>query len=189
MPQRFAAFRAFSDAAFAEGALSKKTHCIRRLWRITPPRRNRVGSATGQEMSCEDGITTKTKMRVSHQTAPKFLNLSRIRFPIGAIASVGHRISGVLLLFCLPLLALALDRSLRSEADFEALRDLVAAPGRALLLVVVVWAAAHHLLAGIRHLLMDIGVGSRLDQARTSAWAAIVTALVIALAAAVRWWS
>ncbi|KON80217.1 succinate dehydrogenase, cytochrome b556 subunit [Azoarcus sp. PA01] len=125
-------------------------------------------------------------MRAPPGSAPKFLNLSQIRFPIGAIVSIGHRISGVLLLITLPLLALALDRSLRSEADFEALRDLVSAPGRALLVVVVVWAASHHVLAGLRHLLMDVGIGSRLAQARTSAWAAIVAAVVIALAAGAR---
>ena len=36
------------------------------------------------------------------RAAPKFLNLAQIRFPIGAIASIGHRISGVLLLISLP---------------------------------------------------------------------------------------
>lgn len=128
-------------------------------------------------------------MRAQFRSAPKFLNLFQIRFPIGAIASIGHRISGVLLLVSLPMLALALDRSLRSQAEFEAIRELIAAPGRALLLVFVVWATAHHVLAGVRHLLMDIGVGSRLAQARTSAWAAIVAALIIALAAAIRWLS
>ena len=128
-------------------------------------------------------------MRTPPGSATKFLNLSQIRFPIGAIASIGHRISGVLLLITLPLLALALDRSLRSEAEFEALRDLVSAPGRALLLVVVVWAASHHVLAGLRHLLMDVGIGSRLDQARSSAWDAIVAAALIALAVAARWLS
>ncbi|WP_407280947.1 succinate dehydrogenase, cytochrome b556 subunit [Aromatoleum evansii] len=117
------------------------------------------------------------------------MNLSQIRFPVGAIASIGHRVSGVLLLVSLPLLALALDRSLRSESEFEALRDLVSEPWRALLLVILVWAAAHHVLAGVRHLLMDIGVGSRLSPARTSAWAAIVAAGIIAVAAAVRWLS
>ena len=126
-------------------------------------------------------------MRARSANAPKFLNLSQIRFPVGAIASIGHRVSGVLLLVSLPLLALALDRSLRSESEFEALRDLVSEPWRALLLVILVWAAAHHVLAGVRHLLMDIGVGSRLSQARTSAWAAILAAGIIALAAAVRW--
>lgn len=128
-------------------------------------------------------------MRAQFRSAPKFLNLFQIRFPIGAIASIGHRISGVLLLVSLPMLALALDRSLRSQAEFEAIRELIAAPGRALLLVFVVWATAHHVLAGVRHLLMDIGVGSRLAQARSSAWAAIVAALIIALAATIRWLS
>ena len=128
-------------------------------------------------------------MRVRSASAPKFLKLSQIRFPIGAIASIGHRVSGVLLLVSLPLLALALDRSLRSKSEFDALRDLVSEPWRALLLVILVWAAAHHVLAGVRHLLMDIGVGSRLSQARTSAWAAILAAGIIAFAAAVRWLS
>lgn len=128
-------------------------------------------------------------MRVRSASAPKFLKLSQIRFPIGAIASIGHRVSGVLLVVSLPLLAFALDRSLRSESEFDALRDLVSEPWRALLLVILVWAAAHHVLAGVRHLLMDIGVGSRLSQARTSAWAAILAAGIIAFAAAVRWLS
>lgn len=128
-------------------------------------------------------------MRARSASAPKFLKLSQIRFPIGAIASIGHRVSGVLLVVSLPLLAFALDRSLRSESEFEALRDLVSERWRALLLVILVWAAAHHVLAGVRHLLMDIGVGSRLSQARTSAWAAILAAGIIAFAAAVRWLS
>lgn len=128
-------------------------------------------------------------MRIQSRTGPKSLNLFQIRFPVGAIASIGHRVSGVLLFVSLPPLALSLDRSLRSEAEFEALRSLVSTPALAVLVIVMVWAAAHHVLAGVRHLLMDIGVGSRLDQARTSAWTAIVAALAIALAAAVRWFS
>ena len=121
--------------------------------------------------------------------APKFLNLAQIRFPIGAIASIGHRISGVLLLISLPFLVLALERSLRSEADYAALGTWLNSPWRALLLVVMVWAATHHLLAGVRHMLMDIGIGSRLAQARMSAWSTIVAALLIALLAAMRWLS
>ena len=33
---------------------------------------------------------------------PVFLNLAQIRFPIGAIASIAHRVSGVLLFIALP---------------------------------------------------------------------------------------
>lgn len=128
-------------------------------------------------------------MRARVEAAPKFLNLLQIRFPIGAIASIGHRISGVLLVLSLPLLALALDRSLHSEAEFAALRDLASAPWRAMLFALLVWAATHHLLAGIRHLLMDVGIGSGLSRARTSAWAVIVAAAIVALIAAARWLS
>lgn len=126
-------------------------------------------------------------MRSPAAGAPKFLNLFHIRFPIGAIASIGHRISGALLLSSIPLLALALDRSLSSEAAFESLRTAVDTPWWGLLWLVLVWAAAQHALAGVRHLLMDIGIGSALGQARTSAWAVILTAAIIALAGAIRW--
>ncbi len=132
-------------------------------------------------------------MSAPPRDAPKFLNLAQIRFPIGAIASIGHRVSGVLLLLSLPFLVLALERSLRSEADYAALGTWLNSPWRALLLVVMVWAATHHLLAGVRHMLMDIGIGSRLAQARMSAWSTIVAALLIALvtavSAAMRWLS
>ena len=126
-------------------------------------------------------------MRSPAGGALKFLNLIHIRFPIGAIASIGHRISGVLLLISLPLLVLTLERSLGSEAAFESLRTAVDTSWWRLVLLVLVWAAAQHALAGVRHLLMDIGIGNPLAQARTSAWVVILTAAIIAFAAAVRW--
>lgn len=128
-------------------------------------------------------------MRVPAGRTPKFLNLLHIRFPIGAIASIGHRISGVLLLISLPILAIALERSLDSEAAFESLRRAVATPWRGLLLLALIWAVAHHVLAGVRHLLMDIGIGSPLAQARVSAWTVILMAAIIAAAALIRWLS
>ncbi len=57
-----------------------------------------------------------------------FLNLAQIRFPIGAIASIAHRVSGVLLFIALPVLAALLDASLRSEAGFASVRGLLSSP-------------------------------------------------------------
>lgn len=128
-------------------------------------------------------------MRSSAGCPPKFLNLFHMRFPIGAFASIGHRISGVLLLIGLPFLAFALERSLRSEAAFESLRTAVGSPWWGLPVVVLVWAAAQHVLAGVRHMLMDIGIGRHLAPARTSAWAVILAAAIVALAAAIRRWA
>jgi succinate dehydrogenase / fumarate reductase, cytochrome b subunit len=121
------------------------------------------------------------------KTPPRFLTLWNIRFPVGAIASIGHRVSGVLLLLTLPLLALALERSLRSAVDYAQLLDILRSRAIAPVMIVAIWALAHHVFAGIRHLLMDIGIGAPLSQARASAQAAIAAALIAALLAALGW--
>jgi succinate dehydrogenase / fumarate reductase cytochrome b subunit len=112
---------------------------------------------------------------------PVFLNFARLRFPVGAVASIGHRISGVLLFLALPFAVWALERSLRSERPFE----LNAGPLARLAFFLLAWAAAHHLFAGIRHLLSDADIGSSLRASRASAWAALIGALAVGLAALV----
>jgi succinate dehydrogenase / fumarate reductase cytochrome b subunit len=116
---------------------------------------------------------------------PKFLNFARIRFPVGAVASIGHRISGVLLACALPFAVLALQRSLRSEAEFASLAETLRSPAGRAALVLLAWAAAHHVFAGMRHLLMDVGVGASLAAGRASAYAALGAALALACAALV----
>ena len=105
---------------------------------------------------------------------PVFLDLARIRFPVGAVASMGHRVSGVVLVIALPLAVLALQRSLEGDAlAFAGWMRLPAA--------LLAWAAAHHLFAGIRHLLMEADIGSSLHPARRSAYAALIAGAAIGL--------
>lgn len=118
------------------------------------------------------------------RSRPVYLDLARIRFPVGAVASIGHRISGVVLACALPFAAIALERSLASEASFAALVEAIRTPAGRVAAVVLAWGAAHHLLAGIRHLLSDVGVGASLTAARRSAYAVLVAAGVLAAAAA-----
>ncbi|RPI48973.1 MAG: succinate dehydrogenase, cytochrome b556 subunit [Betaproteobacteria bacterium] len=111
---------------------------------------------------------------------PRFLDVTRIRFPVGAICSFGHRVSGVALAIASPLLAVLFTRSLQgAEGYAEAANWLTPLPVRAAL-VLVVWALAHHLLAGVRHLLMDVGFGSALGTARASAWLVNLAGVAIA---------
>ena len=118
------------------------------------------------------------------QTArPIFLNFARLRFPVGAIASIGHRISGIVLACALPFAVLLFERSLRSEAAFASLLEAFLSPAGRVGLVVLAWACAHHLFAGIRHLLMDAGVGASLSAGRRSAYAALAAGFAIAGAA------
>lgn len=112
---------------------------------------------------------------------PVFLNLAQIRFPIGAVASIAHRVAGVLLFIALPVIASLLDASLRTEAGFASVRDLLSSPLSVVAATVLFWALAHHVLAGIRHLLMDVGVGSELARARASARLVLVAAPALTL--------
>ena len=115
---------------------------------------------------------------------PVFLNLARIRFPVGAVASIGHRVSGVLLVCLLPFAVLALERSLAGEAAFSTLLEAIRSPlGRAVT-VLVAWACAQHLFAGVRHLLSDVDIGSSLAASRRSAYAVLIAAALAAGAAA-----
>ncbi|MFB1028555.1 MAG: succinate dehydrogenase, cytochrome b556 subunit [Thauera sp.] len=112
---------------------------------------------------------------------PVFLKLAQIRFPIGAIASIAHRVSGVLLFIALPVVAVLLDTSLRDEAGFASVRDLISSPLAVVAAGVLVWALVHHVLAGIRHLLMDVGIGGELERARTSARLVLIAAPALAV--------
>ncbi|MCK6404659.1 MAG: succinate dehydrogenase, cytochrome b556 subunit [Rhodocyclaceae bacterium] len=126
-------------------------------------------------------------MRKHATRRPRFLNLLQMRYPVGAIVSIGHRLSGLLLIAALPALVIGLEWSLRSEADFRQMCEVLWSPWARGALVLMIWALAHHVAAGVRHLLMDAGVGSRLPRARASARLAIVFAVLCALAAAAGW--
>lgn len=120
---------------------------------------------------------------------PVFFELHRIALPIGAIASFLHRVSGVLLVLAIPPAAFWFERSLVSAQAFDSARAALGSwPGR-LVLFALAWALAHHLLAGIRHLLMDAGAGTHLRAARRSAAFAIAGGAALAACAALLiWW-
>lgn len=117
---------------------------------------------------------------------PVFLNPLRIRLPLPGWVSILHRVSGVLLFLCLPLALLALDRALSGPEAFDAVRRTLEQPAMRLLVLAAVWALAHHLFAGIRHLLMDLHFGVSLATARRSALAVALGGGLVALATAWR---
>ncbi len=114
---------------------------------------------------------------------PAFLNPLRIRLPAPGVTSIAHRVSGLLLVLTVPALMLAFERSLDGPEGFAQVRGWLGAwPARAAL-VVLVWALAHHLLAGLRFLLMDLELGVALRPARASAWVVNVLGVLALLAA------
>ena len=109
---------------------------------------------------------------------PVFLNLAQIAMPVGAVTSICHRLSGVLLAAGVPAALYLLGRSLDGEAGFALVAGVLRQPWAKGLLVALAWA-----LAGVRHLLTDINVGATLGAARRSAWGVNLAALAIAVLA------
>ena len=100
---------------------------------------------------------------------PVYLNLLRIRQPVTAIASIGHRISGVLIFLSLPFVIWLMDAALSSPEGFKCVADLLDMAVVKIYVLLLAWALWHHLLAGVRFLLLDIDVGIELSAARASA--------------------
>ncbi len=126
---------------------------------------------------------------MSHpDTRPKFLNLLHIRLPVGAVASIAHRISGVLLFLSLPFAAYLLELSLKGQAGFEQVRTVLDQGLIKLLTILLAWSICHHLLAGIRFLLLDLDIGLNKPSARRMAWMANLLAPLFALALLWRIW-
>jgi succinate dehydrogenase / fumarate reductase cytochrome b subunit len=119
---------------------------------------------------------------------PVNLNLFTIRFPIPAIVSILHRISGVVLFLLIPLALWVLDNSLSSQVSFNKLHDDFAQPFAKVLLWIIVAPFLFHLVTGIRHLLMDINIGIELKTGRLTAIVAFIVALLLIILSGVYIW-
>lgn len=112
---------------------------------------------------------------------PVFFNLMQIQMPVGAVTSITHRITGVILALGIPLCIYLLGLSLQGPHGYARVTDLFGNTACKIIALIFIWALTHHLLAGLRHLLSDIDVGSHLGSARRSAWLVNCSAVVIAL--------
>ncbi|MCB1724128.1 MAG: succinate dehydrogenase, cytochrome b556 subunit [Gammaproteobacteria bacterium] len=112
---------------------------------------------------------------------PVHLNLFKIKLPIGGIMSIIHRATGVFMFVALPYLIYLLGLSLRGEDGFAAAHTAVHGFVGTVFVFLVMWSLAHHLLAGIRYLLIDIDVGVDKEIARQSALAVTVAGPILGL--------
>ena len=114
---------------------------------------------------------------------PVNLDLFTIKQPLPAIASILHRVSGVIIFVGIALLMYVLDKTLASEEGFAAVQDFLDGTFVKLMVWGVLSALVYHLVAGCKHLLMDMGIGETLQGARTGATLVLVVsaALIIVL--------
>ena len=106
-------------------------------------------------------------------------------WPITAVASILHRIAGVVLFAAVAFGLLALDISLGSEEGFEMVRSAIKTPLGMFITWGLLAALAYHFVAGIKHLLLDFGVGESLEGATFGAKLTLLFGAIVILLAGI----
>lgn len=112
---------------------------------------------------------------------PINLDISTIHLPITALASITHRVSGIILLFVTAIALWGLKVSLTSEQGFNQVVDFLAQGWVKTLVWLMLTALFYHLIAGVRHLIMDMGIGESLEGGRRGAKIVIALAILVSL--------
>jgi len=113
------------------------------------------------------------------QQKPKFLNLFQIAMPVTAIVSILHRLSGLLLSLFLPVLIYGFYQSVQSKTKFDSIVAYFDSVLFQFILICFVWSLTHHILAGIRYLLIDVDIGVTLASATVTAWFINISSVIV----------
>jgi succinate dehydrogenase / fumarate reductase cytochrome b subunit len=132
-------------------------------------------------------MTELAKKRPEFRNINALSDLPSYRLPAAGIVSILHRISGVVMFVLMPFIIWMFDKSVSSEISFARFSSafnigIGFVPGWFFKLValVLIWSFLHHLIAGMRHLWMDVSHKAVTKEfGRTSAVVALVSSLVI----------
>ena len=111
-----------------------------------------------------------------------------MRLPITAWASITHRATGVFLFAGIAVLLWALEASLSSPESFASLQESLDSPLLKLVIWAVVSALIYHSLAGIKHLVMDFGIGESMEGGLRGVRIVVALSAVLILLAGIWIW-
>ena len=100
-----------------------------------------------------------------------------------AIASILHRLSGVIVFLLVPVLLWILDKSLSSPEGFAQVQEIM--NGFVVRFIVWVFVAGliFHFVAGVKHLLAEVGVAEELESGRLASTIALILSAIGIVAA------
>mgnify|MGYP001813500641 CR=1 FL=1 len=111
-----------------------------------------------------------------------------MRLPITAWVSITHRVTGVALFVGMGVLIWALDKSLESPEGFGAVGEWLGNPLVKLVVWGIVAALIYHAVAGVKHLIMDMGIGETMEGGVLGARLVIGVSVVLVALAGVWIW-
>ena len=123
-----------------------------------------------------------------NKNRPINLDLRTIRFPLAAIASITHRITGVIIFAGMTLLLYLLQTSLSSEIGFASATEFMNKTSVKIAIWVTLISISYHLIAGIKHLLLDLGLGETKTSAENGAKFLLLSLVILSVLAGVWIW-
>ena len=138
-------------------------------------------------LPARDGAIVTVNVTVNKER-PVNLDLGAFRWPVTAIASILHRISGILLFVGVGFLIWGLGASLESQESFESVKECLSGVLPKLILWGILAGLIYHFIAGCKHLLMDIGIGETLEGGRLGARIVLGLSVVLIVLAGVWIW-
>lgn len=119
---------------------------------------------------------------------PVNLDIGSMRLPITAWASIMHRATGVFLFAGIAVLLWALEASLSSPESFASLQESLTNPFLKLVIWAVVSGLIYHALAGVKHLIMDFGIGETMEGGVLGVRIVVALSVVLILLAGIWIW-
>lgn len=120
---------------------------------------------------------------------PVNLDLQTIKLPLPAVTSIIHRVTGVALFFGSILIMYIFGLSLQSQAGFDRAISLV---NESFFTRLLLWGFAsalmYHLVAGVKHLIMDLGYCEELESGQMAAKVTLIASGVLVLIMGVWIW-
>ncbi len=133
-------------------------------------------------------MTEATRKRPEFRNINAFKDLTTYRLPWAGWVSILHRVSGALMFLLMPFIIWMFDASVSSEISFSRFTaafgsGLGFVPGWFLKLVALalIWAFTHHLIAGTRHLYMEVTHSLTKAFGKTSAMATLALSIGLTL--------
>ena len=114
---------------------------------------------------------------------PVYLNILKINLPIIGVSSFLHRVSGLAVFICFPLLVWLLSISLESEKSFSGLQNSFQEMILFKLIIFLIFVGfIYHLLAGVKKLLGEVfGFGETLKSGNLLTWIVFGLTFVVSL--------
>ncbi len=124
-----------------------------------------------------------------NQQRPINLDLTKFSFPLPALTSITHRVAGLILFVGIIFLLCTLSDSLESAEGFAAAKQSMTTGFGSFITWGLLSALSFHFVAGIKHLLMDMGIGEGKESGVRAAIVTIIVSVILIILAGVWVWA